>query len=184
MLDQEIEPNKFEFTNTSPVKQSYFHLNEATCQNLLEYLLNYSYMNVKIWHLTFRMLACLLTNAPSSLVNVFAHNQSLYKLIYKFISSNEELVGDECCHALLEFLGKFNKLAAANDLEKVFKKNLFQILCHAIDDSGCIKQFKGPLDSQVTFISLLIFYGGINQLRKNNITPQIFLIQIQIPYKI
>ena len=149
ILDQENELNsKFDYS-----RPNCFSLSEKTCQSLLDYLLNYGFMNVKLWHLTFRMLTCLLSNSncSSALSAALAHNQSLYKLIYKFVSSNEELVGDECCHALLEFLGKFNKLAVAHELEKVFKKNLFQVLCDCIAENGCIRQFKGPLDSQVIF---------------------------------
>ena len=156
MLDQENEAPKFETpassssTSTYP-KHNCFFLNEKTCENLLDYLLNYSYMNVKLWHLTFRMLTCLLSNASLGLATSFVNNKSLYKIIYKFVSSNEELVGDECCHTLLELLSKLNKLTVTHGFEKVFKMNMFQILCDCINDNGCIKDFKGPLDAQVRF---------------------------------
>jgi len=42
------------------------------------------------------------------------------------------------------------------DLEKVFKKNLFKVICDAVDDQGCIRQFKGPLDAQVVFVEYLM----------------------------
>lgn len=161
VLDQESELNsKYDYSSASNSnsRSHCFSLTEKTCQSLLDYLLNYGFMNVKLWHLTFRMLTCLLNNSncSSTLSAKLAHNKSLYKLIYKFVSSNEELVGDECCHALIEFLGRFNKLAVAHDLEKVFKKNLFQVLCDCIAENGCIRQFKGPLDSQVIFVEYLM----------------------------
>jgi hypothetical protein len=99
ILDQENELNS-KFDHSRP---NCFSLSEKTCQSLLDYLLNYGIMNVKLLHLTFRMLTCFLNNSKcsSALSAALVHSKSLYKLIYKLMSSNEELVGDECCHALL-----------------------------------------------------------------------------------
>ena len=154
-LDQETEF----LAPPPPPKPTLFYLNEQTCTYLIEYLLKYNFMNVKLWHLTFRMLTCLLSNTASStplLAASFVQNNSLYKLIYKFVSANEELMGDECCHSLLEFLHKLNKLCVSNECEKVFKKSLFQIICDCIDESGCIRRFQGPLDAQVVFVEYLM----------------------------
>ena len=132
--------------------QPLFHLNETTAAHLIDYLLKYPHMNVKLWYLAFRMLTVLV--ASSNQLDKFIQSSSLYQLVYKCISSPESLLGDECCNAFLEFLRRLTKLLPP-DAEKSFKRNLFSVLCEAIDESGCIRRLQGALDAQISFVEYL-----------------------------
>lgn len=137
--------------------ESILYLNESTANYLLEYLNEYAFMTVKLWHLAFRMLTQLLNTAEKqAIARAFTLNEAMYKLIYKFLSTNEELVGDECCQSLIEFLRRFGECIAGSDSERVFKMKLFHILCSSIESNGCVNRSQGPIDAQVTFIELLI----------------------------
>jgi hypothetical protein len=132
-------------------------LKDSTANYLLEYLHGYGYMTVKLWHLTFRMLTQLLnTSEKQSIAKSFTLNEAMYKLVYKFLSSNEELVGDECCQSLIEFLKRFGDCIQGTECERVFKMKLFYILCTGIEVNGCVNRSQGPIDAQVTFIEYLI----------------------------
>jgi len=140
-------------------QDSLFYLNVKTASYLLDYLLNYSYMNVKLWHLSFRMLSVVISTSnksSESIISTFVNSDSLYKFIYKFISSNEELAGDECCTSMSEFLLRLSDLIMNQELEKHFKKKLFEILCDCINENGCVNRHQGPLDAQVVFVEYLI----------------------------
>lgn len=147
---------------------SILYLGESTAIYLLAYLNDYPFMTVKLWHLAFRMLTQLLLNSANTttggerhaIARVFALDRAeiVYKLVYKFISSsNEELVGDECCQSLVEFLKRFGEcIVGSGECERVFKMRLFRILCASIESDGCVNRSQGPIDAQVTFIEYLI----------------------------
>ena len=131
------------------------NLDEQTCLKLLKYLNQYSYMNVKIWHLSFRIFIAILDYEPSMAL-FFSQNDMIYKLIYKFLSKNENLIGDECCVSMIDFLKKIEK-SLESDSEKHFKLKLFQLLNLSLDANfGCISNSQGSVDAQVSFIEYLI----------------------------
>lgn len=138
--------------------ESILFLTDSTANYLLDYLNDYPFMTVKLWHLAFRMLTQLLnTSEKLSIARSFTLNEAMYKLIYKFLSSNEELVGDECCQSLVEFVRRFGEcIAGTGDCERIFKMKLFHILCSSIEANGCVNRSQGPIDAQVTFIEYLI----------------------------
>lgn len=148
---------------TSGAGEGILYLSESTANYLLDYLNDYPFMTVKLWHLSFRMLTQLLANNPNAaneklnIARSFTLNEAMYKLVYKFLSSNEELVGDECCQSLVEFLRRFGEcIAGVPDSERLFKMKLFHILCSSIEANGCVNRSQGPIDAQVTFIEFLI----------------------------
>lgn len=107
-------------------------LTDKTAQSLLDYLNKYSYMTVKLWHLAFRTLTVLL-NSSQTIAYSFSTNEQFYKFLYKFLSSNEELVGDECCLSLVELLKKQSKCLRSNlELDLNFKIKLLHLLNQAI----------------------------------------------------
>jgi len=138
-------------------------LQEDTINYLLDTLIDYPFMTVKLWYLTFKMFSALLHYSKMSLVssssstNVnFSLKDSLYKLIYKLLSSDQELVGDECCFSLIEFLKKLSDSIYDTEQECNLKKKLFAILCKSIESDGCIARSQGPIDAQVAFVEYLI----------------------------
>jgi hypothetical protein len=155
-----FNPSASHSNNTSST--SFLYLNESTANYLLDYLNDYPYMTVKLWHLAFRMLTQLLVNGvekqSSSIAKSFALNEAMYKLVYKFLSCNEELVGDECCQSLVEFLRRFGEcvVGGSGECERIFKMKLFHILAASIESDGCVNRSQGPIDAQVTFIEFLI----------------------------
>ncbi len=177
MLDSEIKYDSNQ--------ESLFYLNTKTASYLLDFLLKYSYMNVKLWHLSFRMLSVVISTShksSGSIISSFVNSDSLYKFIYKFISSNEELVGDECCNSMSEFLVRFSELIMNQELEKHFKKKLFEILCDCIDENGCVSRHQGPLDAQVVFIEYLISEDilicfDLETMKENKILAEEYNIQ-------
>jgi hypothetical protein len=137
-------------------------LQEETINYLLDTLIDYPFMTVKLWYLTFKMFTALLhyskaspLTSSSSCVN-FVTKDSLYKLIYKLLSSEQELVGDECCCSLIEFLKKLSDSIYDTQQECHLKKRLFSILCKSIENDGCITRSQGPIDAQVAFVEYLI----------------------------
>ena len=143
-----------------------FYLNETTINYLIETLLNYPFMTVKLWYLSFKTLSSLLLSSSKRFTNdsnqsiafSFATNNSLYKFIYKFLSSNHDLVGDECCSSMLEFLKKLSESIqdTPGDYEYENRKRLFEVLCMSIDNDGCMSRYQGPIDGQVTFVEYLM----------------------------
>ena len=112
-------------------------------------------MTVKLWYLTFKMFTTLL-NYTKTTVN-FSLKDSLYKLIYKLLSSDQELLGDECCSSLIEFLRKLSESLCDTEHESHLKKKLFNILCQSVESGdGCITRSQGPIDVQVAFVEFLI----------------------------
>jgi hypothetical protein len=171
LSDNEMSANRFDsfgaissMGSTSPTTN--FYLKEPTINYLIETLLNYPFMTVKLWYLSFKTLTSLFqpppnTNSASTrkIALSLAQNQSLYKFVYKFLSSNHDLVGDECCQSMTEFLKKFSEsLAEVNDPEAEFhfKKRLLDVLCMSIDTDGCVSKYQGPVDGQVTFVEFLM----------------------------
>ena len=132
-------------------------LQEETINYLLNTLIDYPFMTVKLWYLTFKMLSALLNYSKFSTTTVnFSFKDSLYKLIYKLLSSDQELVGDECCFSLIEFLKKLSESIYETDQECNLKKKLFEILCKSIESDGCMARSQGPIDAQVAFVEYLI----------------------------
>jgi hypothetical protein len=135
------------------LKEPFLCLKEATADYLLDTLINYQFMTVKLWYLSFKMLGSLIGYNK----NLFLSKDTVYKFVYKFLSSNHELVGDECCNSLIDFLKKLSESSCdTNEQESHFKKSLFGILCSSIDSEGCIRRTQGPIDAQVTFVEYLI----------------------------
>ncbi len=76
--------------------------------NLIDHIVKYPYMTVKLWYLVYRTLALVLNqqNTQINLLNKLYNLKNLYNLIYKFISTtnlttinllnntNQELVGN------------------------------------------------------------------------------------------
>lgn len=153
-----LGPNSFNpVQNPRPMTESVLYLNETTANYLLDYLNDYPFMTVKLWHLAYRMLTQLLNTSEKHVIaRSFTQNEAMYKFIYKFLSSNEELVGDECCQSLVEFLKRFGECISGSESERVFKMKLFHILCSSIESNGCVNRSQGPIDAQVTFIEFLI----------------------------
>lgn len=151
-------------TQSAQQSSSILHLSESTANHLLDYLHDYAFMTVKLWHLSFRMLTQLLsTSERLDIARAFALNkaEAVYKFVYKFLSaatSMDELVGDECCQSLVEFLRRLGECVAAVsfECERTFKMKLFHILCTSIENDGCVNRSQGPIDAQVTFIEFLI----------------------------
>ena len=131
-------------------------LKEETVDYLLATLVDYSFMTVKLWYLAFKMCSSLLHGSVKGRSLNFAGKDSLCRLIYKMLASEQELVGDECCGALVEFLRKLSDCVVDTDQECHLKKQLFGILCKSVDADGCVTRSQGPLDAQVAFVEFLI----------------------------
>lgn len=153
-------------TSTSPASPlSILHLSESTTARLLAYLNSYRFMTVKLWHLSFRMLTQLLHTSADRLSMAaslaLSPSEAVYRFVLKFLSTSAgsgELVGDECCQSLVDFLRRLGEcvVAVGPDCERLFKMKLFHILSSSIDTHGCVNAGQGPIDAQITFIEFLI----------------------------
>ena len=139
------------------LKEPFLCLKEPTADYLLDTLIDYPFMTVKLWYLSFKMLGSLIGYNKT----LFSAKDTVYKFVYKFLSSNHELVGDECCNSLIDLLKKLSESSSSSETahgeqESHFKKSLFGIICHSIDSDGCMRRAQGPIDAQVTFVEYLI----------------------------
>ena len=183
---------RFDFT-----KEPVIQLNEDLIINLIDYLVHYPYMTIKLWYLVYRTLTVVLNQQATqiNLLNKLYSLKNLYNLIYKFISitnlttinllnnTNQELIGDETCQAFIDFIKRFmclNKTLNLTYNDYYIKTQLFDLICNSIDSrqvasnnndyvNGCITFSQGSLDAQIYFIEFLIEENITNFFEYNNV---------------